>query len=229
MSNSPQSSQPPSRSEALVHRLIAAGVILHLTQWQERPHQEERVAELADALLAAPALAILVPLHILPATGAGPSALEVIAAVRQRGREHLLVGASNIRSTRDVEQAIAAGAQFLLAPYFQLELFARAHALDLPYIPGVLTAGEAAAATRAGLRHVCLFPADIFGPDHLRTLAAGNPGLIWLAAGGIQPTEVAPYRRAGASALIVELPHFRGQAELITLVRMMNRIWEGTS
>src|SRR6266508_1760019 len=71
----------------------------------------------------------------------------------------------------------------------------------VPVICGGLTPTELAAAHDAGAYAVKVFPAKAFGPGYLRDVLAPMPHLRLVPTGGIDPSNVADYARAGAVAV----------------------------
>lgn len=112
----------------------------------------------------------------------------------------LLVGAGTVRSAKDAEKALEAGANFLVSPNFDAETVAVAHAADTFLLPGVFTATEAQAAYRAGCSVVKLFPADALGPGYLKALRAPLNDVGFVPTGGVDPETIGAFHNAGAVA-----------------------------
>jgi 2-dehydro-3-deoxyphosphogluconate aldolase/(4S)-4-hydroxy-2-oxoglutarate aldolase len=124
-------------------------------------------------------------------TDAAADAIELLATERD-----LLVGAGTILEPAQVDQAVAAGAQFIVAPGFDSAVVCHCRELGVPVIPGVATATEISAAVRHGLDTVKLFPAQALGGLQLLTaLAAPFPSLRFVPTGGIGPTDLPAYAR----------------------------------
>lgn len=84
-------------------------------------------------------------------------------AIRQlAARGDLLVGAGTVLTVGQAEDAIAAGAQFVVTPGLDEEVVRFVQEAGLPIVPGVLTATEVQAAMRLGLNRLKLFPAGPF-------------------------------------------------------------------
>jgi 2-dehydro-3-deoxyphosphogluconate aldolase/(4S)-4-hydroxy-2-oxoglutarate aldolase len=111
----------------------------------------EQAPALADALYQG-------GIPVLEVTLRTKQALEVICAIRSQ-LPHVLVGAGSVLDGRQVELAVEAGAQFAVSPGFTAEVAARAAVLELPWLPGVMTASEVMQARAAGYRQLKLFPA----------------------------------------------------------------------
>lgn len=100
------------------------------------------------------------------------AAAEAIAAVRKRFPE-MLVGAGTVVVEEQLQQALDAGAQFLVSPGFDPGLTRVVVEKGLPYLPGVATASELQGALALGIRACKFFPAEeIGGARFLRILAA---------------------------------------------------------
>jgi 2-dehydro-3-deoxyphosphogluconate aldolase/(4S)-4-hydroxy-2-oxoglutarate aldolase len=121
-----------------------------------------------------------------------PAAAAVIERMAADGRS--IVGAGTVRTRSQVDQAIAAGAQFVVSPGFS-DAVVR-HCLDrgIAVLPGVATATELMRALDAGLTAVKLFPAaQVGGAALVRALAAPFPDARFVPTGGITVDDVASY------------------------------------
>src|SRR5260221_9659416 len=91
------------------------------------------------------------------------SALILIGKLRERFGEAILVGAGTVRTARQVQQAMDAGAQFLISPNYDPESVALAQQHHLLHLPGVATPTEAQSAFVSGCKMLKLYPADVLG------------------------------------------------------------------
>ncbi len=102
------------------------------------------------------------------------------------GRGDMFVGAGTVLTVEHVDQAVDAGAQFLLSPGLDLRVIERAQELAIPFIPGVATASEVMTAMRAGLDHLKFFPAmQAGGLSTLSALHGPFPSVRFIPTGGI--------------------------------------------
>jgi 2-dehydro-3-deoxyphosphogluconate aldolase/(4S)-4-hydroxy-2-oxoglutarate aldolase len=143
--------------------------------------------------------------RIVEVTLGSEGALEGITALRRHAEdrasgERLLVGAGTVRTARDVERALDAGAQFLVSPNFDPESAARAQEAGVLHLPGVFTASEAQRALAAGCRMQKLFPAGHADPSYLSALRAPLSDIDFVPTGGITPERLGPFVEAGAAA-----------------------------
>ena len=73
----------------------------------------------------------------------------------------LRIGAGNVLSTQQLEDAYQAGAHFVTSPGFLPELAQTAEIYSINYLPGVATLSEAMHAFSLGCQHVRPFPATL--------------------------------------------------------------------
>ena len=183
----------------------------------------QKILEIGDALLAAPFLVMEVTLNT-------PGALELIRMLRARFGKNMYIGAGTVRTVDQFDAAVAAGAQFTVAPGLNPAVVTQARKADILHIPGVYTATEAETASAAGSRLLKLFPANIGGPAYLKALRAPLDDIQFVPTGGIGPDNAAAWARAGAAALgvgssLVTGPH-QPMADLIQRARALRQAWE---
>ena len=115
------------------------------------------------------------------------AAAESIAAVRKQFPE-MFVGAGTIVVQEQFQQAIDAGAQFLVSPGFDPQLTRTAVEKGVPYLPGVATASELQGALALGITGCKFFPAEeIGGIRFMKILAATFRAFspVFVPTGGI--------------------------------------------
>lgn len=182
------------RSGSVAAAIRAHRLIVVLRRVEPRERLLSIVAELADA-----------GARIFELTFDAPQAAGDLVAVRTlldgRPGEPGLVGAGTIRSADQLEAAIAAGAQFAVAPALDVGLVHRAVERGLPFVPGGLTPTEIAAAWDAGATFVKVFPASAVGPSFVRELSGPLPEVELIVTGGIDATNAASFLASGAVAV----------------------------
>ena len=158
------------------------------------------------------------------------SALDAIRALRQQFGDKLLVGAGTVRTAEQFKHALAAGAQFTVAPNLDLATVAQALEHDLLHLPGVFTPTEAQNAFVAGCRMVKLFPSEIVGPRYLKALRAPLDDIDLVPTGGITPENIAEYVKAGAAAAGIGSALVTGPQQalddLATRARALRAAWD---
>ena len=75
----------------------------------------------------------------------------------------MLVGAGTVLTISQVDDAAAAGAQFIVSPGFDPEIVDYCLEKQIPVFPGCITPSEIAQAVKRGLKVVKFFPAEQFG------------------------------------------------------------------
>ena len=169
------------KEEALKRILSAAPVVPVLTI-------EDRKAgvDLARALVAGGLTAIEVTLR----TAAGIEAIRAIAAEVEGAN----VGAGTVLDRKQLAEAVAAGAKFLVSPGATPALLDAAKDAAVPFLPGVATAGEAMTLAEQGYRFLKFFPAEPAGGiPYLKALAAPLPAIRFCPTGGIGAKNAAEY------------------------------------
>lgn len=182
----------------------------------------EEMIEIGDALLAAPILVMEITLN---STGA----LEAIQTLRQRYGDKMLVGAGTVRTAEQVDAAVDAGAQFIVAPNFDLPSVQRSQQRNVLHMPGVFTATEVQNAFAAGCKVVKLFPSDAVGPTYLKALRAPLNDVEFVPTGGISLDNIRDYARVGAVAVGLGsslIPAKWSADEIISRSRALKAEWE---
>ena len=170
-----------AKHDKLVSILTAAPVVPVLTI------EDRAIAvPLARALVAGGLTALEVTLR----TAAG---LECIRAIKGEV-EGCNIGAGTVLDSRQLEEAVAAGATFMVSPGAAPRLLAAAKASDVPFLPGVATAGEAMTLAEEGFAILKFFPAEPAGGiGYLKALGAPLPGIRFCPTGGVGPKNAADY------------------------------------
>ena len=186
-------------------------------------YSAQEIIEIGDALLAAPVLIAEVTLN-------SAGALNAIADLRERYGEHMLVGAGTVRTAAQFDEAVAAGAQFTVAPNFDEETVRRAVEQDVLHLPGIFTATEAQTAIAAGSTLLKLFPSDVVGPKYLKALRAPLSDVEFVPTGGIDVDNIGDYAQAGAVAVgigsaLIPKRDWSAQA-IISKARALRSAWE---
>ena len=166
---------------ALVARLRQVGVVPVV----ELPRAEDAVP-LAGALIAGGLSCVEITLRT-------PGAVEGIRAIRAAYPE-ILLGAGTVLSEAQVETAIAAGADFAVAPGTNRAVVEASLGLGLPILPGVSTPSEVEAAIGLGLRALKLFPAELLGgAAFVRALCGPYRDVEFVPTGSITPATLPGY------------------------------------
>lgn len=122
-----------------------------------------------------------------------PESLAAISAMAA-ANTGAIIGAGSIRSPRDIDDAVAAGAQFLVSPGQTDALLKAGLAAPVPFIPAAATPAEMMRAMETGFPVVKFFPAEASGGiKALSAILAPLHDLAVMPTGGITPTNAPEY------------------------------------
>jgi 2-dehydro-3-deoxyphosphogluconate aldolase/(4S)-4-hydroxy-2-oxoglutarate aldolase len=151
-----------------------------------------KIDRLADAVPLARALAAG-GLPAIEITLRTPDAIDAIRLVADEVPE-ALVGAGTILSARNFEQAVDAGARFIVSPGTTQELLDCARAGAVPFLPGAITPSEIMALREEGYSLLKFFPAEqAGGAAFLKSLASPLAGTRFCPTGGISLANARDY------------------------------------
>ncbi|HEY0368732.1 MAG TPA: bifunctional 4-hydroxy-2-oxoglutarate aldolase/2-dehydro-3-deoxy-phosphogluconate aldolase [Chthoniobacterales bacterium] len=159
-----------------------------------------RTATAEQALAAAEAV-IAGGFRIVEITYGVPNAPDVIAQLVSRNAPELIFGAGTVMTAKQANDAIDAGAQFLVSPSVTTEMIDTARERNVVSIPGAFTPTEICAAYSLGADLVKLFPAVQFGPAYLNAIRGPLPQIPIVPTAGVTITNVAEWFNAGAVAV----------------------------
>jgi 2-dehydro-3-deoxyphosphogluconate aldolase/(4S)-4-hydroxy-2-oxoglutarate aldolase len=146
---------------------------------------EAHAIPLAEALVAG-------GLSVLEVTLRTPAALAAIRAMQQV--DGAIVGAGTVTNPRELDAALAAGAEFIVSPGLTEPLGKAAIAAGVPFLPGVATAGDIMRGLDLGLERFKFFPAMAAGGlPALKALAAPFGHVRFCPTGGISRENAAEW------------------------------------
>jgi 2-dehydro-3-deoxyphosphogluconate aldolase / (4S)-4-hydroxy-2-oxoglutarate aldolase len=129
-------------------------------------------------------------------------ALDALRDARKALPSDALFGVGTIRTLQDVDEAIAAGADFLVNQTFKPQLVDAAQSRDVPFVPGALTPIEVVRAWEHGVPAVKVSPiGPVGGLDYLSELRGPLPDIPLLPTGGVTLEAAPEYLRGGAVAV----------------------------
>ena len=159
-----------------------------------RRTESSLAVETAEALVAGGVRVVEVTLNT-------EGALEMLAALREKLADRMLVGAGTVMTAEDVRQAVGAGAQFVVSPHTDADVIAAARRAGVPAAPGAFTPTEIVRAWQLGAAVVKVFPVGSVGPRYLRDVLAPLTQIPLLPTGGVTLENAAEFIRAGAKGL----------------------------
>ena len=146
---------------------------------------EEDWAKLAETFVGA-------GLPVLEVTLRTPGALD---AIRQMSKvAGAIVGAGTVLNQRQLDDAVGAGASFIVAPGLTEPLSKAVERSGVAYLPGVSTAGDIMRGLDLGLDRFKFFPAEASGGiAALKALAGPFGNIRFCPTGGIRPDNAAEW------------------------------------
>ncbi|MCA9980688.1 MAG: bifunctional 4-hydroxy-2-oxoglutarate aldolase/2-dehydro-3-deoxy-phosphogluconate aldolase [Anaerolineales bacterium] len=106
----------------------------------------------------------------------------------------ILLGAGTVLTVAQAEEAVAAGAQFVVTPGFDTAVVTYCLSQNIPIIPGVMTPTEINMALSHGLRLLKFFPAEAAGGVRtLKAISAPYADVKFMPTGGITPANLGDY------------------------------------
>jgi len=159
-----------------------------------RAKSADALADIAKALLAG-------GVPIAEVTMTVPGAIDGIQRLVETFGSEVLVGVGSVTDPLQAEEAMDAGAQFVVGPVLVPEVIAAANARDTVVIPGAYSATEVFQAHALGADIVKVFPASVGGPAYFKALLAPMPFLRLLPTGGVNLETAGAFIKAGAVTL----------------------------
>ena len=142
-----------------------------------------------------------------------PDAFEVISrlatddAIGERGA---VIGAGTVLSGAQAEDALLAGARFLVSPILVPEMIEVARSHDVMTMPGTMTPTEIVRAAELGADYIKIFPIQsLGGPAYLANVRRAIMHLPLVPTGNIELAEIPAYFEAGAAGFGIGAPLVR--------------------
>jgi 2-dehydro-3-deoxyphosphogluconate aldolase / (4S)-4-hydroxy-2-oxoglutarate aldolase len=105
-----------------------------------------------------------------------------------------IVGAGTLRTAAQMQQAVGAGARFLVSPGAPPRLLDAADEIAVPLLPGIGTPTEAMTAAERGYSFLKFFPAEALGgAPVLKAFASPLPDITFCPTGGIDLAKARTY------------------------------------
>jgi 2-dehydro-3-deoxyphosphogluconate aldolase/(4S)-4-hydroxy-2-oxoglutarate aldolase len=124
-----------------------------------------------------------------------------------RGR--LTVGAGTVLDVKILQEALDAGASFIVMPVLVKDVVSLCVKRNIPVFPGAFSPREIYDCWQAGATMVKVFPAGLLGPKYFREIKGPFRDVELLACGGVTAENMAEYFLAGASAIAFGASVFR--------------------
>ncbi len=127
-----------------------------------------------------------------------PQAAKVVKKLSKAYGGRIVLGMGTVTRVDQVEEALDAGAQFLVSPHSDRKLAKAMRRSKLPFMLGALTPTEVMQAVRWGADIVKIFPGSLGGPAYLKALRDPMPDIPMMVTGGVRVDNIAEWFAAGA-------------------------------
>lgn len=101
---------------------------------------------------------------------------------------HMVLGVGSILDAGTASLYLQLGANFVVGPLLNPDVFKVCNRRQIPYIPGCATATEIGYAQELGADIVKIFPGDVVGPEFVKSIKAPMPWSNLMVTGGVAPT-----------------------------------------
>ena len=173
----------------MVQRMERAGLVAIV-----RASSNEGLVETCRALVAG-------GVTVAEITMTTPGAIEAIRAASAELGDQCLLGVGSVLDGSTVDQAVEAGARFVVSPVFKREVLEASHRRGRPVLAGAFTPTEILTAAEAGSDLVKVFPANHLGPRYFKDVLAPMPQLKLTPTGGVDLDTIDAWFAAGARCL----------------------------
>jgi 2-dehydro-3-deoxyphosphogluconate aldolase/(4S)-4-hydroxy-2-oxoglutarate aldolase len=182
---------PAPRDRSAVLAGITAGGLVPVI----RADSSDTAVHVTEALVAGGVRTIEITMTV-------PDALAVIAAVRSRFGDDVLLGAGTVTDADMAAGAVSSGAEFIVTPCLVPEVIAAARARNVAVLPGAMTPTEVFTAWSLGGDIIKIFPAShVGGASYLKALKAPFPHIRYCPTGGVNLQTIGELFAAGAAAV----------------------------
>ncbi len=123
----------------------------------------------------------------------------------------LNIGAGTVINVELLDQALAAGASFVVTPTVEPKVITECANRKIPVFPGAFSPTEIVRAWDLGAMMVKVFPAECVGPSYIRALKAPLPHIKLLPTGGVDLKTLPDFLKAGADGFGIGGPLFDRQ------------------
>jgi 2-dehydro-3-deoxyphosphogluconate aldolase / (4S)-4-hydroxy-2-oxoglutarate aldolase len=140
-------------------------------------------------------------IRLIEVTWNSDRATHLIAQLRQH-LPNCWIGAGTLLTLEDMQQAIAAGAEYLFTPHVDVALIQLACEYNIPLVAGAFSPSEIVRAWQAGAASVKVFPVQAAGgARYIQSLQGPLGNIPMIPTGGVTLENTAEFLQAGAVAV----------------------------
>lgn len=159
-----------------------------------RVKEAEKLKKIIDAIYAGGVSVVEITMTV-------PNAIQLIEKMNKELDEDIVLGVGSVLNKSVAEDAIRAGAKYVVSPVLKKEIIETSHKYSIPAMPGCFTPTEIQTAYEYGADVIKVFPADIVGMAFFKAILAPLPHLKLMPTGGVSLTNAGDWIKAGACAV----------------------------
>ncbi|MGN6211377.1 bifunctional 4-hydroxy-2-oxoglutarate aldolase/2-dehydro-3-deoxy-phosphogluconate aldolase [Parafilimonas sp.] len=137
-------------------------------------------------------------IRLLEITLNSENTLPAIEQLNHEFKNKMLIGAGTVIDEKDANNAIAAGAAFLISPSLDTQVIKAAKDAGIVSIPGAFTPTEIVAAHKNGADIIKIFPC--LNADYVKNILAPLNFIKVMPTGGIDASNIQTFAKTGAVA-----------------------------
>lgn len=127
---------------------------------------------------------------------------DIIEQLKEIYQDKIIVGAGTVLDSETARHALLKGAEFIIAPNFNLEVAKLCNRYQIPYMPGCTSMTEVVEALEAGADMIKAFPTSSFiGPKVVSTIKTPMPQVPVLSSGGVTVENITDWIEAGVDCM----------------------------
>ncbi|MFC1570636.1 bifunctional 4-hydroxy-2-oxoglutarate aldolase/2-dehydro-3-deoxy-phosphogluconate aldolase [Candidatus Omnitrophota bacterium] len=154
----------------------------------------EKIEPLLEAVIEAGLKTIEITMNT---EGAG----DIIKKAKEVSRGRITVGAGTVLSRESLEEALDAGASFIVLPANIEEVVTPCIERNIPVFPGAFTPQEVIDCWKKNPTMIKIFPSSMFGPKYIKMLKGPYDDVKLMAVGGVRLENIKEYFSQGADAV----------------------------
>ena len=159
-----------------------------------RVKEVEKLKKIIDAICAGGVSVVEITMTV-------PNAIQLIEKMNKELNKDIVLGVGSVINKSVAEDAIRAGAKYVVSPVLKKEIIETSHKYSIPAMPGCFTPTEIQTAYEYGADIIKVFPADIVGMAFFKAILAPLPHLKLMPTGGVSLTNAGDWIKAGACAV----------------------------
>ncbi|MGC8743260.1 MAG: bifunctional 4-hydroxy-2-oxoglutarate aldolase/2-dehydro-3-deoxy-phosphogluconate aldolase [Verrucomicrobiia bacterium] len=196
--------------QVIINRIVQSGIIAII-----RTKSTEQLCDVCQALING-------GIDVIELTMTIPDAVKQFKQVYNIFGDKALMGMGSVLDAKMAQEALSAGAQFVVSPITKDEIAGVVNASGKVCMLGAYTPTEAEKAQRIGSDFVKIFPADNLGVQYIKALLAPMPHLRIVPTGGVNLGNIGEFIKAGIPAVGVG-------SSLVTKDILAKSDWAGLS